>query len=54
MLMHLVLTAVVLICLGIARETIADAPIGNGGVKWGIQAVASIIAIIMILRIWGI
>ncbi|HEU5046730.1 MAG TPA: hypothetical protein VFT64_02700 [Rickettsiales bacterium] len=54
MIMHLLLTAVVLICLGIAREVVATAPIKGEGIKWGVQAIAAIIAIIMIMNIWGI
>lgn len=54
MLMMIVLTIVVLICLGIAWSVANAAPLPGAYTKWGLLALCAVAAIACILSIWGI
>jgi hypothetical protein len=54
MIMSLILTLVILVCYWLATAMINSAPIGNSNVKWGVVAIATLIAIVAILGIWGL
>jgi len=53
MITALIMTIVVLMLLGLAMSY-AMPPIGNPMVQWAIRAISVLIAILIILRIWGI
>jgi hypothetical protein len=54
MILSLILTLVVLICFWLLTTWINGAPFGDAKVKWGMYGVALLIAILIILSIWGI
>lgn len=54
MLTLLIYTVVVLICFWILTGVINTAPFGDAKVKWGLYAIAALIAVVIVLNIWGL
>jgi hypothetical protein len=54
MILHAILTLIVLICFWLAQNRIGSAPFGDARVKWGLTGIALLIAILVILDIWGL
>ncbi len=52
--MSLILTLVVLIVFWIAQGIVSGAPIADEKIKWAIKAIMGVVAIVMILGIWGL
>lgn len=54
MILHLILTIIVLICFWLLQTWIASAAFGDAHVKWGMTGIALLVAILIVLQIWGL